>query len=142
MTSNKFDIVYDNSVPKDEVTVVWRTKQDGEGKLEKDKTAKLSEVPAGTVLTISEADKDEIELSGDQSIYDYVLSATGAKTVKKYNGSLALDVIVNRNPAEITLKKGSEEVGKYKIEIPDLDEKAAEQKVILKKWTKLYDINY
>ena len=141
VTSNKFDIVYDNSVLKDDVTVVWETKQDSGGELEKGKTVKLSEVPAGTVLTISVADKDKKELSKNASIYDYVLSATGAKTVKKYNGSLALDVIVNKNPAEITLKKGSEEVGKYKIEIPDLDEKAAAPKVSLKKGTKLYAVS-
>jgi hypothetical protein len=141
VTSNKFDIVYDDSVPKNEVTVVWRTKQDSGWELEKSGTAKLSEVPAGTVLTISVADKDKKELSENVSIYDYVLSATGAKTVKKYNGSLALDVIVNKNPAEITLKKGSEEVGKYKIEIPDLDEKAAAPKVSLKKGTKLYAVS-
>ncbi|MDE6406133.1 MAG: hypothetical protein K2M20_10860 [Lachnospiraceae bacterium] len=153
VTSNKFSIVYDDSVPTDKVNVVYETNLDfgtTNGLLKKDETVELADVPAGTLLTLRVADEDErplLELLEDKgSIFDYTLSAKNAKVVKKYSGGLALDVIVNKNPAEITLKKGKDEVGTYKIEIPQLGldkDKTKElndktPKISLKKGTKIY----
>ncbi len=144
VTSNKFNIVYDNSVPEDQVKVVYETKLNfgiTKGVLEKSNTVKLDDVPAGTVLTLSVADEDGDSLFDFyDSIFDYTISAKNAKVVKKYGNGLALDVIVNKNPAEITLKKGKEVVNTYKIEIPDLtnDDLKETPKVSLKKGTKIY----
>lgn len=144
VTSNKFNIVYDNSVPEDQVKVVYETELNFGtpwGFLEKGNTVKLDDVPAGTVLTLSVADEDGDSLFDFyDSIFDYTISAKNAKVVKKYGNGLALDVIVNKNPAEITLKKGKEVVNTYKIEIPDLtnDDLKETPKVSLKKGTKIY----
>lgn len=145
VTSNKFNIVYDNRVPTDKVNVVYKTNLDFGTRnvlLTKNDTVELTDVPAGTVLTLSVADEDgESLLDYYDSIFDYTISAKNAKVVKKYSGGLALDVIVTKNPAEITLKKGKDTVGVYKINIPDLsgeNEKDAAPKISLKKGTKIY----
>lgn len=144
-STKKFTIGYDDSVPENEVKVTYASSLDGSyyGKkdfLEKGKEVTLNDdMPAGTLIKLAVTDKDKYELAG--SVYDYTLSTKNAKVVKKYDGGLSLDVIVTKNPATITLKKGRDVVGTYDIRIPNLDVKAlsdAAPKVSLKKGVKIY----
>lgn len=149
ISTKKFTIDYDNSVPANEVKVWYETNLDfvdAEGFLQKGGKVTLADVPEGTVLTLSLTDKDDYPLEDNNSVYDYALSAKNAKVVRK--GSLSTDVIVTKNPATITLKKGKTVVGTYDIEIPDLGNegngkklKDATPKVSLKKGTKIYPNN-
>lgn len=149
ISTKKFTIDYDNSVPANEVKVWYETNLDfvnAEGFLQKGGKVTLADVPEGTVLTLSLTDKDDNLLEDNDSVYDYALSAKNAKVVRK--GSLSTDVIVTKNPATITLKKGKNVVGTYDIEIPDLGNegngkklKEATPKVSLKKGTKIYPNN-
>lgn len=149
ISTKKFTIGYDNSVPANEVKVWYETNLDfvdAEGFLQKGGKVTLADVPEGTVLTLSLTDKDDYPLEDNNSVYDYALSAKNAKVVRK--GSLSTDVIVTKNPATITLKKGKTVVGTYDIEIPDLGNegngkklKDATPKVSLKKGTKIYPNN-
>lgn len=147
VTSKKFTIVYDDSVPANEARVSYEANLDfveENGFLAKGGKDILTKTPAGTVITLCVTDKFGNALEG--SVFDYVLSAKNAKVVKKYNGGLSLDVIVTKNPATITLKKGKTEVGTYDIEIPQLGldkDKTKElnnktPKISLKKGTKIY----
>lgn len=147
VSSKKFTIVYDDSVPANEARVSYEANLDfveESGFLTKSGTDTLTKTPAGTVITLCVTDKYGNELGG--SVFDYVLSAKNAKVVKKYDGGLSLDVIVTKNPATITLKKGRTEVGVYNIEIPQLglDSNKTKElndktpKISLKKGTKIY----
>ncbi len=149
VTSNKFTIIADDHVKAEEANVTYEIQgyidwdqdvlnKNGENKLD---------VPAGTMIRLSVADRDGYPLYYDEyqssgSVYDYVLSTTNAKVVKKYENGLALDVIVTKNPAVVTLKKGKNTVGTYNIRIPDLDDTAvvAAPKISLKKGTTIYPI--
>ncbi len=149
ISTKKFTIDYDNSVPENEAKVSYETNLDfvdAEGFLQKGSKVILTDVPEGTVLTLRVTDKDDLPLEDNNSVYDYALSAKNAKVVRK--GSLSTDVIVTKNPATITLKKGKTVVGTYDIEIPDLGNegngkklKDATPKVSLKKGTKIYPNN-
>lgn len=154
--SNKFSVVYADSVPENEVSVSYKTKLDfgtTSGSLKKGENNSL-DVPAGTVITLNVTDKDGNLLTDSDcywgSIFDYVLSAKNAKVVGKRDGGLSIDIIVSKNPATITLKKGRDVVTDYSIEIPMLKLTGQElkdlnnitPKVSLKKGTKIYPNSY
>lgn len=152
ISTKKFTIDYDNSVPANEVKVWYETNLDfvnEEDFLKKDDKVTLTDVPEGTVITLSVTDKEGHKLDNSDgqdyyydTVFDYALSARNAKVVRK--GSLSTDVIVTKNPATITLKKGKTVVGTYDIEIPNFGDKGlkdATPKVSLKKGTKIYPNN-
>lgn len=145
VTSKRFEIVYDDHVTDKEVQVAYSKNATPRADGCLDDSKPNIDVPAGTLLRLSVADADGAMLYNEDenvsSVYDYTLSAKNAKVVKKYDGGLALDVIVIKNQAEITLKKGKRVLKTYKINIPDLDAKPAAPKVSLKKGAKIYSVD-